>query len=338
VPKFVLALASLLAVGLPPLARAQDEPRYEFHAGYAYLRDLGEGGSDLPVGWSASFAWNFTPSLGAVIDVGGNYKTEAGVDLSQHAFLGGVRYSFRGESLTPYVEALAGATRASASALGVSDSATDFAAQAGVGLAFRVSDRLSARVGADFRNIFSEGESFQQFRAIAGIQFGWGGESRSGGERPRPTAFREPPPPYQEPPRPAPVVPEPAPSEPAIVQPRPAPAPAADALGRGRGLLLSGDYAQAAAAFREHLRQRAYFQYTVAVGLFCDPSNVAQMVAGAGDGELMLLTVARQGRTCYGVYWGLYGSRAEAVQALGSLPASLRAPGQTAVEVSRILR
>jgi len=57
--------------------------------------------------------------------------------------------------VTPYVEVLAGAARAGVSALGVSDSATDFALQGGIGLGVKVAEKCGSERGR-LRNIFTE--------------------------------------------------------------------------------------------------------------------------------------------------------------------------------------
>jgi hypothetical protein len=320
---------------------AQDEtPRYELYGGYAFLRDLGDPGTNLPVGWSASFAWNPARSLGFVLDVGGNYKSEAGIEFNQHALLAGLRYSLRGPRVTPYFEALGGVIRGSGSGQGGSVTETDFAVQGGAGLGFYFGERLSIRAGVDYRNIFSQGDSFQQFRVVAGLSYGFGGRSSAPrAETPPRTQFPaytsavEPPPP---PPQPA-VAPERTP--PVVASEQSQRLRPADALGRARGLLNSGDYVRASEAYRDHLRIQASFKYTIAVGLFCDATNVAQLVRDAGGAEeLIVLSMPRRGQGCYGMYWGLYDTRSAAEQAMGTVPAALRTGGQAALPVSQIMR
>jgi hypothetical protein len=104
-------------------------------------------------------------------------------------------------------------------------------------------------------------------------------------------------------------------------------------------MMRVGDYSVAADYFREHLRRFASDEYTIAVGLFCDLENVTQVVRSAtGSEELFLIGLVRQGRECYGVYWGLYDSQFDAQQEIGSLPPALRASGQAPMAVERILR
>lgn len=89
----------------------------------------------------------------------------------------------------------------------------------------------------------------------------------------------------------------------------------------------------------QHLRSDARSQFTVAVGLFCDRSNVEAHVVNSGNApQLFLLSVPRQGQSCYGIYWGLYDSRQEAQSAMGGMPAGIRSSGQVVLPVSRLIR
>jgi hypothetical protein len=356
--------------GMPPVSRRAEPsgadqqrgmesgtPSYELYGGYAYLREQ-DLETNFSAGWSVSFAKNLSRSLGIVGDVGGNYTTLEGVDLSVHAFLGGIRYSFRGGAVTPYVEGLAGLARAGASYQDISASDSEFAIQGGAGVSIRFTESVAVRTGVDFRNIFSEDGSSQEFRVIAGLSFGFGSLEGPPPPAPRrmpdtrapePPPTRQPPlappqqpqPPIEEPPPPEP---EPEPVQPPEMVPTapPAPAepePAQTPFGRGQEMMRVGDYAVAADYFREHLRSFASDKYTIAVGLFCDRENVAQIVRSAtGSDQLFLIRLSRQGRECYGVYWGLYDSQFDAQQEIGSIPAALRASGQAPMAVERILR
>jgi hypothetical protein len=322
------------------------------YGGYAFLRDQ-EIETNFPVGWSMSFAKNLNRSLGIVGDVGGNYRSEEGVDVSIHAFLGGMRYSFRGKTVTPYVEGLAGLARASVGFAGVSVSNSEFAVQGGIGISTHVTESVAVRTGVDFRNIFGEGGSTQEFRVLGGVSFGFGG-FLEGPPRPAPSQIperrapepqptRQPPPaPQPQPPTEEPPLPEPEPVQPPEVAPptRVAPRePAQLPLDRGQEMMRGGDYPAAADYFREHLRRFASSKYTIAVGLFCKLDNVAQIVGSVtGFEQLFLIRLRLRGRECYGVYWGLYDSQFDAQQEIGSLPAALRAAGQAPMPVERILR
>jgi opacity protein-like surface antigen len=332
----VLGAGLAFALGGGDVAEAQEAPRYELHVGYAFLRDQ-DIEINFPVGWSSSFAFNLTDSVGVVADVGGNYKSEEGGSLDVHAFLGGARYSFRGDRVTPYVEGLFGVARAHASGGGLSESASDLAAQAGVGVGFKVSDRICVRAGFDFRNVFTEGESAQEFRVQAGLSFGFGG-SREEVAVYAPPAYT-PPRPQAPPTVSAPTAP-PAPAAPPPQAPPtlpPAAAPAAGPFGRARELLSAGSYSEAAAAFRADLPAHAASMFTIPVGVYCDVSNLAQQVQSADAQDLLLVRLALRGQLCYGLYWGLFSSGSEAQAALAQLPPALRSPGQAPISVSRVL-
>lgn len=342
---YVLPTVLLFGHGSPRAAQAQDEaPKYELFAGYAFLRDL-EIESNFPLGWDVSLGRNLSKSFGVVADFGGNYKSEGGVDLNVHAFLGGMRYSFRGERVTPYVEALAGVARTGASAAGVSGSSSDFAVQGGLGLGLKVKENVWLRTGADYRNVFSGGGSAQEYRLLAGVSFGFGGSREApapAAPPPARTPVREPSPQGALPPVTAPPpMPRIPPAEaPAPQAPRPSP-PAAPALGplaQGQESLRAGSYSEAAEAFRGYLGAYASYQFTIPVGVYCESSNVAQQVRSSGGSqELFLLRLRQRGQLCYGLYWGLFGSRAEAEAGLDRLPPALRTPGQAPISVSRVL-
>ena len=236
----VLATGLALGLGASSIAEAQEAPRYELSGGYAFLRDH-DIETSFPLGWYSSVALNLTNSLGVVADVGGSYKSEEAGNANVHAFLTGARYSFRGERITPYLEGLAGVARAAASAGGVSASTSDFAVQAGAGIVVKVDERISLRGGVDFRNVFTEGESAQEFRIIAGVSFGFGGSKQPPPTVPPPALppstvpeapfnppRAEPPPTQAPPPASTPVPPASAPASPPAVQPtQPTPRPQA---------------------------------------------------------------------------------------------------------------
>ena len=123
------------------------------------------------------------------------------------------------------------------------------------------------------------------------------------------------------------------------MRPRAAAPSVPPSLARGRELLASGNYSQASDSFREHLGLHAPDKFTITVGLYCEASNVAQLVRSSGNAEeLFLLRVQRGGRICYALYWGLFDSWQDAQRALDSLPLALHAAGQTPIPVSRLLR
>ncbi len=91
-------------------------------------------------------------------------------------------------------------------------------------------------------------------------------------------------------------------------------------------------------AFNEYLRAEARDQFTVAIGLFCDQTNLGTHVADVRNApQVFMLSVPREGLTCYGLYWGLYDSRQEADAAIGSVRATTRSTEQVVLPVSRLI-
>lgn len=173
-------MVALLTVVVAGPAMAQVTPSVEIGLGYAYLRDE-DIDENFPLGWYADIAGNINDSFALVAEVGGNYKTvsegedeDFDVKLSVHTLMGGPRLSMRGDGANFYLQVLAGGARGSVSFLGESDSVTDFALQPGVGIEFG-GRGTRLRIGADYRHIFSEGDSASQWRATAAIVFGVGG-------------------------------------------------------------------------------------------------------------------------------------------------------------------
>jgi hypothetical protein len=111
-----------------------------------------------------------------------------------------------------------------------------------------------------------------------------------------------------------------------------------EALARGRELLMLGDPLGAADAFHEALRGGDVARHTVRVGVYCDIANLERQVRASGSPpELFVLRRAVAGRPCLALFWGLFPSRAEARAAVPTIPAALRASGQSPVTVSSVL-
>ncbi|HEV3485535.1 MAG TPA: outer membrane beta-barrel protein [Vicinamibacterales bacterium] len=131
----------------------------------------------LPKGWSVAVNSNLNSTFGIVGEVGGNYKTMDvfGSDLSMsvHSFLGGVRARREAGTMAPFAQVLAGMARASASYLGESEDATEFAIQPGGGVDFRVTERFGLRVQGDYRIITGD-ETTNEFRFAVGGVLGFG--------------------------------------------------------------------------------------------------------------------------------------------------------------------
>jgi len=101
--------------------------------------------------------------------------------------------------------------------------------------------------------------------------------------------------------------------------------------------LAAGSYAQAADAFRADLPSQAPGKFTIPVGAFCEASNLAKLVKSADTQQLVLVRLVLRGRECYGLYFGLFASAAEARAAVAQLPPALRAPGQAPISIQRVL-
>ena len=178
-----LIVAAVILVAVP--ARAQDTPAVDVGVGYAFLHDK-EIDENFTTGWLASLNFNFSRTLALTGEVGGSYKTfpsgdevPVDLDLALHSLMGGFRFMSRGnDSLHPYLQVLAGAVRAKVSVDGVDFGAaeTNFAAQPGVGVDLRLAEKVSLRLGGDYRWIKGEGgaDNGSEYRAHAGIAFGIG--------------------------------------------------------------------------------------------------------------------------------------------------------------------
>lgn len=140
--------------------------------------------------------------------------------------------------------------------------------------------------------------------------------------------------------QPAPPLPEPPTAPPErLPVPRPPERPTSTALAEARSLLGEARFPEAADAFLRHVRQHSLNKFTIAIGLFCEVSNVTrQLERSSGAPELFLLPVRAQSRQCYNVLWGEYDTQAEAERALTTVPGAIRAPDQTAIAISRLAR
>jgi len=109
-------------------------------------------------------------------------------------------------------------------------------------------------------------------------------------------------------------------------------------LAQGQQQLKSGNYPQAAATFLGQLRNVGTDKFTIAVGVFCDTSNLSRVVQNSGGSkQLLVLSFDNKGRSCYRVFWGIFDSRAEAQRAIASVPASVRARDSAPVPIARLI-
>ena len=132
-------------------------------------------------------------------------------------------------------------------------------------------------------------------------------------DEPRPTESEEP----QQ------AAPAPAPSEAgeqAEAEPAP-PAEVADGHPRrfaaAHRLIEQGRVAEAADAFRSQLRAVGPARFTIQVLIACEPATVQKALAATrGEGDLIVVPFALQGRACYRTCWGIHASRQEALDSV----------------------
>ncbi len=186
--RIVCLLGLVLLFGVT--ASAQDAPKAEGFLGYSYVRvNPGQGISGVNLhGGSGQLSYNVTNSFGIVADLGGYRVSETittpGGPITANGniftYLFGPRFTYRGERVQPFAQALFGGARAGASALGTSASENAFAAALGGGVDVKVNDWFAVRpVQAEYllsRFIGASGsnESQHNFRYSAGVVFRFG--------------------------------------------------------------------------------------------------------------------------------------------------------------------
>lgn len=169
--------ASVVALGIvmggASTASAQGVPAADLSVGYQFLRLEEES---LGLGWYVDLAGNWSETLAIVGQVAGSYGSVAdfvNIDIDAHSFLGGIRFSGRGNpSLVPFAHALVGIIRVSAGTnvigVNVSESDSSAAMQLGGGVTMKATEKLGVRIGADFLRAF-EDSGANGFRFAAGV-------------------------------------------------------------------------------------------------------------------------------------------------------------------------
>jgi hypothetical protein len=145
--KTFFSLALLVSLLSLPLI-AQD--KVEVFGGYQYLH-TGNISSDTSSsqgfnGWDASATGYFNKYLGVTGDFGGAYATISGVSGHVYTYTGGPVVSFREGKINPFVHALFGGVRLTASESGVSVSRTGFTTMFGAGVDYKATKAISLRV------------------------------------------------------------------------------------------------------------------------------------------------------------------------------------------------
>lgn len=132
-----VALFLTLFFFAPLAAHAQ---RYDLFGGYSYARFEQRGSNANTNGWEAQLIYKFTPYLGAVGDVTGNYGTLLSKSMSVHSLYGGLQLSLP-MHYSPFVHVLIGGMHFSSN--GVTHTA--FSTEVGGGLDINVNHYFSIR-------------------------------------------------------------------------------------------------------------------------------------------------------------------------------------------------
>jgi hypothetical protein len=174
IPAAALVLTAALS-GAAPAKSSATKPTPDLFAGYSYTH-AGEAGLN---GWSLVGSHPFRGAWSFVADLSGHYGSFAGAEISQLAFMGGVRWSARAESrLRPFAEGLLGAARTSTSvetgAGSVSDADVDWGVAFGGGVDYGLSRRWSARVDVQLRLLHGEGATDEDLLFSVGAVYRFG--------------------------------------------------------------------------------------------------------------------------------------------------------------------
>lgn len=162
--RLFVVLGVVLLAGLPALA--QDYPKAEVFGGYSFLRS----GINVPAGFQAQVAGNFSRHLGVVGDVAAHFKS----GVTSIEYLGGIRFTGRGKRTTGFSHFLAGGATAFNGG-----SVNGFALGLGSGIDVNVGSKWAIRViQADWIPIRVSGVwTTDNFRLGFGIVYRAGGGS-----------------------------------------------------------------------------------------------------------------------------------------------------------------
>jgi len=128
-------------------AMAADVPKVEVFGGYQFTHvNVDSEGFNFN-GWNASLTGNVNKWFGVAADFSGAYKTIEGVSVKAHTYTFGPVISLNREgTVNPFVHALFGGARLSASLSGTGGSTNGFAMMMGGGADAKVSEHLAVRV------------------------------------------------------------------------------------------------------------------------------------------------------------------------------------------------
>lgn len=139
---------AILCCLFPFLVLAQETPKAEVFGGYQFTHVSAGSESENFNGWNASVTGNFNKYLGVAGDFSGSYKTISGVSAKVYTYTGGPVLSLNHEgTINPFVHALFGGARLSASVSGLGSGGTNgFTMMAGGGADAKIAPRIAVRL------------------------------------------------------------------------------------------------------------------------------------------------------------------------------------------------
>ena len=164
--------------------------------------------------------------------------------------------------------------------------------------------------------------------AIIGAVSWWMGSDQA--TPPDPPAPSRQPVPAQTSPQPAPAPappPPPAGQVPALKSGSPAPSPDGDRYRRGLEAFRAGDLSGSAAIWEALLAEDRRDGFTIQLQTACQPQSIRKVQRALDPTEIFLVGKKVNGRDCYRVCVGRFGSRESAAASLAGLPGEFRSSG-----------
>jgi hypothetical protein len=181
----VVVLLMLFAGGaLDALAQVpaggKELPPIDLFGGYSYQRLNSTYGRDAALnGWATDAQVNVNRSFALATSFSGGYGNQLGADLRLYTFLAGPRLTYRGNGANVFAHALLGGARLNASAAGIPDTSTSFAAVVGGGVDLKLSRCTAVRLfQTDYLVTRLAGNTQHNFRFSTGIVLRLGGRQR----------------------------------------------------------------------------------------------------------------------------------------------------------------
>jgi len=171
VRKFIVVACMLGLLGASAMAaESESNPKAEFFGGYQYSRL--EGGVNAN-GFDFSGTGYFNDHFGITGDFGSAFTTQSGVKVHNYTYTFGPELALRAnKGYTPFVHALIGGDRATASIAGASGSSNGYALMAGGGADFNFNRHMAFRGAADWMMFHSSGStSGKNLRLLMGVVF-----------------------------------------------------------------------------------------------------------------------------------------------------------------------